>query len=40
MEAYDSWDGKFEGQLVTPTDYWFVIKLDYKIVYGHFSLKL
>ncbi len=38
--AFDGWDGKFEGKLVTPTDYWFSIKQDHKVVYGHFALKL
>lgn len=40
MNAFEGWDGKFEGKLLTPTDYWFSIILDNKVVYGHFALKL
>ena len=40
MKAHDSWDGKVEGNVVTPTDYWFAIKQEHKVVYGHFSVKL
>ncbi len=40
MEAFESWDGIFNGKLVTPTDYWFSINQNNKIVYGHFALKL
>ncbi len=40
LKAFESWDGKVEGKLVTPTDYWFSIKQNNKIAYGHFSVKL
>jgi len=40
MNAFEGWDGTFEGVLLSPSDYWFSIKQDHKIVYGHFSLKL
>ncbi|MCH7525700.1 MAG: T9SS type B sorting domain-containing protein, partial [Bacteroidetes bacterium] len=40
MEAFESWDGIFNGKLVTPTDYWFSIKQNNKIVHGHFAMKL
>jgi gliding motility-associated-like protein len=40
LKAFESWDGKVEGALVTPTDYWFSIKQNQKTAFGHFSLKL
>lgn len=40
MSANDGWDGKHEGNLLTPSDYWFSITLNGKEVFGHFSLKL
>jgi gliding motility-associated-like protein len=40
MSANDGWDGKHEGNILTPADYWFTIALNNKIVYGHFTLKL
>jgi len=40
LKAFESWDGKVEGTLVTPTDYWFSIKQNQKTAFGHFSLKL
>lgn len=40
MSANDGWDGKHEGNILTPADYWFTIALNNKVVYGHFTLKL
>ena len=40
MNAFDGWDGKHEGNVMTPSDYWFSIALNEKIVFGHFTLKL
>ena len=40
MSANDGWDGKHEGNILTPADYWFTIALNHKVVYGHFTLKL
>jgi len=40
MGAFDSWDGTYDGKLLMPSDYWFSIMQDHKVVYGHFSLKL
>lgn len=36
-----SWDGRFNGNLLPATDYWYVLKLDQNSVEkrGHFSLK-
>jgi len=35
------WNGKFNGELLTPDDYWFYLKLpDGKEYRGHFSLKI
>ena len=35
------WDGTFNGQLLTPTDYWYVITLKtQETLKGHFTLKL
>ncbi|MBJ7882617.1 T9SS type B sorting domain-containing protein, partial [Gelidibacter salicanalis] len=37
----NGWDGKYEGQLLVPDDYWYSFELsEGKIYTGHFSLKL
>lgn len=40
MTANEGWDGKHEGTMLTPSDYWFSIALNEKQVFGHFTLKL
>jgi gliding motility-associated-like protein len=40
MTANDGWDGTHEGAILTPSDYWFSIALNEKVVFGHFTLKL
>jgi gliding motility-associated-like protein len=40
MTANDGWDGTHEGAMLTPSDYWFSIALNEKVVFGHFTLKL
>ncbi|HRV56326.1 MAG TPA: T9SS type B sorting domain-containing protein, partial [Mangrovimonas sp.] len=37
----NGWDGKYNGRLVTPDDYWYYLKLPNGKEYrGHFSLKI
>ncbi|MBT8265905.1 MAG: T9SS type B sorting domain-containing protein [Bacteroidia bacterium] len=36
----EGWNGLFNGQMMTPDDYWFVIKFSDRFVHGHFTLKL
>ena len=40
MTANEGWDGKLDGNILTPSDYWFSISLHEKEVFGHFTLKL
>jgi gliding motility-associated-like protein len=35
-----TWDGRFNGKLLPPDDYWYVIELDNKRITGHISLLL
>ena len=36
----DGWNGTFNGELMRPSDYWFVIKFRDRQFTGHFTLKL
>ncbi|NND51582.1 MAG: T9SS type B sorting domain-containing protein, partial [Flavobacteriaceae bacterium] len=38
--ASEGWNGTFNGQLMNPDDYWFIIRFNDRIVKGHFALKL
>ena len=35
-----TWDGRFNGKLLPPDDYWYVIEIDNKRITGHISLLL
>ena len=36
----EGWNGTFNGQLVIPSDYWFIIKFRDRQITGHFAMKL
>lgn len=38
-DPYYTWDGRFNGADITPSDYWYVVKVDDMIRKGHFALK-